>query len=248
FASLVEQKSGELQSALLGHGNLLRAALQDNARDAEDIMSASSSRILSDVSAALNKLNDSNLLLQRVLDASTTNLATLEGSIAQQTANYALTMRDAMGQTEEAGVMVSRHVGALQNTIQSMVEEFGNILGKLDMEVVSMSQASRALESTSDNALEALEDRRNAMDSLALSFTTRADDIDNRMRMFAQSIADTVNDTERRMIAARRAMDETLAATTTTVTDAVTNATASVSGALYDTNERFTSTLSERTA
>src|SRR5690606_32030293 len=109
------------------------------------------------------------------------------------------------------------HVGALQQTIRSMVEEFSTILGRLDVETVGIERASRALEANGQNALESLEDRRGAMEALAQSFTSRADDIDGRMRMFAQSIADTVNDTERRLIGARRAMDEALEATTHSV-------------------------------
>jgi len=259
FAALVNERSAELQNALRGHGNILRDALSENAREAEEVMATSTSRILNDVTTALSKLNDSNLMLQHVLDASTTNLATLETSIAQQTANYAGTMREAMGQTEEAGILVGQHVGALQQTIRSMVDEFASILGRLDVEVVSMNQASRALESTSGSALETLEERRGAMEALAESFASRADDIDGRMRMFAQSIADTVQETERRLISARRAMDEALQATSFQVTDtlgqstqaitqALETATTSVNDALYSTNERFTQTLGNNAA
>ena len=49
-------------------------------------MSAASARMLADVSASLDKLNDSNALLQKVLDASTGNLAALENAVANQTA------------------------------------------------------------------------------------------------------------------------------------------------------------------
>jgi len=56
------------------------------------------------------------------------------------------------------------------------------------------------------------------MDALAAGFTARADDIDNRLRSFAQSIADTVNETERRLTVARKAMDDALASTTDAVT------------------------------
>ena len=52
-------------------------------------------------------------------------------------------------------------------------------------------------------SLDTLEERRAAMDALAQSFTARADEIDERMRGFAQTIADTVNDTERRLLDAR---------------------------------------------
>ncbi len=243
FAALVSEKSDQLQIALLSHGNVLRDALGENAREAEAIMSVSTSRILSDVTAALSKLNDSNLLLQRVLDASTTNLAALESSVAQQTATYSSTVRDAIGQTEDAGHLVSQHVGALQATIRSMVQEFSGMLGKLDTETVGITNAAQTLTNTSDFALETLQERRSAMDALAGSFASRADDIDGRMRMFAQSIADTVNDTERRLIGARRAMDEALNATTHTVTDTLASTTATITDALYATTERVSNAL-----
>src|SRR5690606_29050142 len=234
FAALVSEKSDQLHGALASHGNLLRDALGENAKEAEAIMAVSTSRILTDVTAALGKLNDSNLLLQRVLDASTANLAHLETSVAQQTATYSSTVRDAIGQTEEAGAMVSQHVGALQATIRSMVDEFSTVLGRLDAEAAQMAEASASLATTSDGALQTLEDRRGAMDALAQSFAARADDIDGRMRIFAQSIADTVNDTERRLIGARRAMEEALSATTGTIAETIEASTHTVTDALQN--------------
>src|SRR5690606_26667764 len=159
----------------------------------------STSRILTDVTAALGKLNDSNVLLQKVLDASTANLANLETSVAEQTATYSSTVRDAISSTEEAGQLVTQHVGALQTTIASMVQEFSAVLGNLNAEAQSIDKAAEHLNSSSELALSTLDERRGAMDALAESFTARADDIGERMRGFAQSIADTVNDTERRL-------------------------------------------------
>tara|TARA_R100000365_G_scaffold3323_1_gene10757 strand:- start:3648 stop:4835 length:1188 start_codon:yes stop_codon:yes gene_type:complete len=56
------------------------------------------------------------------------------------------------------------------------------------------------------------------MESLAEGFAARTDEIDNRLRGFAQSIAETVNQTERRLIAARKAMEDALASTSDAVT------------------------------
>src|SRR5690606_3415669 len=47
-------------------------------------------------------------------------------------------------------------------------------------------------------------------------------DIDARLRGFAQSIADTVNQTERRLIAARKAMEEALESTSSAVGERLT--------------------------
>ncbi len=191
--------------ALENHGNVLQQALISNASQAEDLMSQSTSRILTDVTAALGKLNDSNILLQKVLDASTANLANLETSVADQTATYSQTVRDAIASTEQAGSLVTQHVGALQTTIATMVQEFSSVLGNLNAEAQSVDRAAENLNSVSTTTLATLDERRGAMDALAASFANRADDIDERMRGFAQSIADTVNDTERRLIGARRA-------------------------------------------
>ncbi|MDB5561370.1 MAG: Kinesin-like protein [Hyphomicrobiales bacterium] len=232
FAALVSEKSDQLHLALQGHGNVLREALGENAKEAEAIMSVSTSRILTDVTAALGKLNDSNILLQKVLDASTTNLANLETSVADQTAAYSATVREAIGSTEEAGKLVTEHVGALQTTIRTLVSEFGSMIGTLSVEARTLDQASEHLSTASTTSLAALEERRGAMDALALSFTARADDIDSRMQFFAQSIAETVNDTERRLIETRRAMEEALASTSGSVTDALEATTEKVTGAI----------------
>ncbi len=98
-------------------------------------------------------------------------------------------------------------------------------LGRLEAEAAGITRASHSLETTSTTALDTLEERRGAMDALAQSFAARADDIDARMRMFAQNIADTVNDTERRSSPPRRAMDEALAATSGSVNSAIESST-----------------------
>ena len=245
FAALVSEKSDQLHAALASHGNLLRDALAENAHEAEALMSVSTSRILTDVTAALGKLNDSNILLQKVLDASTSNLANLETSVAQQTATYSSTVRDAIGSTEQAGRLVTEHVGALQATIRSMLDQFGSLLGNLNAETKSIDQAAQSLSTVSNFSLQTLEDRRGAMDSLAASFTARADDIDGRMRAFAQSIADTVNETERRLIGARKAMEDALQATTVTVADALDSTTSTVTSALKETAGNVTTVLGD---
>ncbi|MEQ1900787.1 MAG: hypothetical protein ABL866_08645 [Devosia sp.] len=213
LASLVTERTNLLEQMLANHGNVLNQALATNAAEAERLMGETSGRILSDVGVALNKLNESNLLLQQVLDVSTNNLAKLETSVADQTATYSSTVREAITTTEDAGRLVSEHVNALRTSISTMVAEFGTMLGNLNTEAGAIDQAATNLNSASAQSLGLLEDRRSAMDALAQSFTARADEIDDRMRTFAQSIADAVNETERRLLDARSGMEDVLAGT-----------------------------------
>ena len=243
FAALVTDKSAQLEMALLNHNNILTQALSQNARDAEDLMSQSTARILTDVTAALGKLNDSNILLQKVLDASTANLSQLETSVAEQTSTYSSTVRDAISSTEEAGRLVTEHVGALQTTIAAMVQEFGSVLGNLNAEASSIDKAAEGLNTASNFTLGLLDERRGAMDALATSFTARADDIDERMRGFAQSIADTVNDTERRLLTARKTMEEMLETTTTTVAETLEQTSGSINIAMNETTGQLHNVL-----
>jgi len=219
FAAIIEQKSSELSNSLSNHTNILGEALQANATQAQNIMSATSSRMMSEVTASLEKLNESNALLQNVLDASTGSLAKLEQGISSQTSLYSNAVREALGSTEQAGQLVGEHVGAMQTTIRSMMEEFSSMVGKLDGKTANIDRAAQNLSQTSTISLDAVEARREAMDALAAGFTARADDIDTRLRNFAQSIATTVNETENRLVSARKSMDEALSATTDAVTE-----------------------------
>ena len=218
FAELIDTKQNQLTNALGSQTNLLRAALEANARDAEDIMSESSNRIQHEITDSLRKLNDANLLLQRVLEASTGNLARLQGNVGEQTQAYTAAVRDAMTGTEQAGTMMSQHVEALQNTMSAMLEQFGQLSGKLNSETDGFTTAAANLAEVSNSTMDTLENRRGAMESLAEGFAARTDEIDNRLRGFAQSIAETVNQTERRLIAARKAMEDALASTSDAVT------------------------------
>lgn len=225
FSELITTRSVELENSLKSHTNILRDALTENSRESEELMSESTSRILTDVTEALKKLNDGNLLLQRVLETSTGNLAKLETSISGHTTAYAETVRDAVNTTEQAGELVTKHVSALQMTIESLVGEFGSMLGNLDTETANINNAADALTNAGNFTIDTLENRRDAMEALVMSFTARADDIDERMRAFAQSISETVADTERRLVGARRSMEDALNATAETVTGGLENIT-----------------------
>src|SRR5690606_9305202 len=92
-------------------------------------------------------------------------------------------------------------------------------------------------------SLQTLEERRNAMDALATSFTARADDIDTRMRTFADSIAETVNETERRLVSARRTMEELLSTSTSSVNEALDTTATSINTTLAQTTEHLQTVL-----
>jgi len=217
FANIISSKSEELEGALKSHGNILKTALNESSAEAEELMSASTGRILDDVNGALKKLNDSNLLLQRVLETSSSNLFDLETSVANQTSSYTNAIREAVSSTDQAGKMVAEHVGALQTTIQAVTSEFGTMLSELSNETDNINLASSTLNTAGAGTIDSLQERQEAMNALAQSFTSRADEIDTRMLSFAQSIADTVNDTEDRLNLAKQAMQETLDATTISV-------------------------------
>ena len=217
FAQIISEKSEELNNSLKNHSNILRDALGESSSEAEEIMSASTSRILSDVNDALKKLNDGNLLLQRVLETSSTNLFELETSVANQTSNYANAVRQAVGETKSAGEMVGQHVGAMQTTIQSVTSKFSEMLNELSAQTTNINEASSNLDETGKTTIDNLKDRQKAMNELATSFTLRADEIDERMHSFAQNIATTVNETEERLSIAKKAMEETINASTISV-------------------------------
>ncbi|MEQ1699538.1 MAG: hypothetical protein ABMA25_05475, partial [Ilumatobacteraceae bacterium] len=189
------------------HSNVLEEALAASASQAEQLMSATSSRILTDANEALGRLNQSNTILQQVLESANTSLAQLETSVASQTAAYAATVQDAVGSTQQAGELVASQVTALQQTVRGMIDDFGSMMGSLHSEVAVIDQSAAALNQAGTQSIEALEARGAAMDILAQSFATRADEIDGRMRTFAQTIADSVNETERRLIDARAQME-----------------------------------------
>ncbi|MBU1176551.1 MAG: hypothetical protein KKH72_14200 [Alphaproteobacteria bacterium] len=223
FAQIIDASSSRLDASLRNHGNLLRDALAQSAGDTEHVMSETTRRIQSELGDALKRLNDSNLLLQRVLETTTTNLADLESKVATQTSTYSTTVKDALTATEQAGTLVSQHVGAFQRAIGSMTEEFGALIGSLDSQAINIDRAANSLTQAGNFSIDTLENRRGAMEALAESFTARADEIDERMRTFAHSIAETVSETEQRLVAARRAMENALASTASAVTEGIEN-------------------------
>src|SRR5690606_8130398 len=167
-------------------------------------------------------LNDANLLLQRVLESSTGNLARLQEGVTEQTGAYTAAVRDALAGTEQSGAMMAQQVEGLRETVRGMLDEFGEISTRLRGETDGFQSAAAVLAETSNATVDTLENRREAMDALAASFAERTQDIDARLRGFAQSIADTVNQTERRLIAARKAMEEALESTSSAVGERLT--------------------------
>lgn len=217
FAQLIDAKSEQLNTALRSHGNILRQALETSTAESESLMDGLTGRMMDNANQALKKMNDSNLLLQRVLETTTENLAEMESRVATQTSSYSSTVKDALGATETAGRLVGEHVGAFQATMTTMLEQFGALVSDLDRQATNIDQAGQSLQSAGNFSIDTLENRRGAMEALAESFTARADDIDSRMRTFAQSIAETVSQTEHRLSSARRAMEEALSSTSDAV-------------------------------
>ncbi len=219
FANIISTKSEELEGSLKGHSNILLEALGESSREAEELMSQSSNRILTDVNDALTKLNNSNLLLQRVLETSSSNLSKLETSVANQTSSYSSTVKEAVLQTEQAGNMVSEHVGALQTTMSSITNEFSSILANIKSETADMNIASKNLEEAGNSSVGSLSSRQEAMSTLVNSFISRSNEVDENMRSFAQSITDTITETEQRLELANKAMESSIISSGDKVSD-----------------------------
>jgi hypothetical protein len=117
------------------------------------------------------------------------------------------------------------------------MDEFGAIMGNLNSEVAAIDQSAASLSQAGTQSIEQLQERRSAMDALAETFTTRADEIDERMRGFAQSIADTINTTERRLLDARAQMEEILSGSGNQVNAALGSATTELESRLGDFRE-----------
>lgn len=214
FDLLVEQKTSQLDANLKSHGNILRAALELTASEAEEIMSTSTSRIASEVTEALDKLNQGNHLLQQVLSASTGNLAELESSVGKYTKAYAQTVKDAVGDTHEAGRLMNDHVNALGSTISGLVAEMDSLKTALSTQTAGFSQAARDLNEAGTISVESLEAGREAMDTLVSGFAARAGEIDARLRSFAEALSIAVNDAEDRIRATQASMAETVRSST----------------------------------
>src|SRR5690606_23670455 len=126
----VSERSQQLESMLRSHGNVLQEALTTSTAQAEQLMSATSGRILADANEALTRLNQSNQILQQVLETANGSLAQLETSVANQTASYQATIQNAVGSTEQTGEMISGQMASLQQTVRGLVEEFGTMMGR----------------------------------------------------------------------------------------------------------------------
>ncbi|MCB1516349.1 MAG: hypothetical protein KDJ19_01835 [Hyphomicrobiaceae bacterium] len=217
YVEQITSKSDELASTLAGHNNILREALAASAQEAQALMSTTTSRISSEINVSLDRLNESNRLLQNVIQASTGNLAELERSIAAHTSDYSEAVRKAVDDTHVAGDTMTRHVDAIQTTVRSMVEQFSTIVGQLEVEASQVDASARNLSEAGQASLANVEMRREAMDALAQGFADRTNEIDAQLRQFAHSISETVGDTERRLVSARAAMDEALSSTSQSV-------------------------------
>jgi len=144
------------------------------------------------------------------------------------------TVQDAVGSTQQTGDLISGQVAALQSTVRTMVEDVGSMMGRLNAEVAAIDQSASALNNAGSQSLDALEERRAAMDALAQSFTARADEIDGRMRTFAQTIADSVNAAERSLLDTRAQMENLLTNSGEQVNEALVASANNVSQRLAD--------------
>ena len=223
LATLVSDRSSQIESLLRSHGNVLQEALAASAAQTEQLMANTTNRIQADADAAFRRLEEANLTLGRVLEAANQNLAQLETSVAGHTAAYSETVRDAVSSTEQAGQLVSTQVSTMQVTVRDMMDQIASMMQSLNTEVSAIDRSAAALADAGSQSLDTLEERRAAMDTLAQSFAARADEIDERMRGFAQTIADTVNETERRLLDTRSRIEDVLSSSATDVSSHLSN-------------------------
>ncbi len=221
FANIIEDNKEKLESSLKSHSNVLLEALAKAAQKSEELMAQSSNKIMSDVNDALKKLNDANLLLQRVLETSSGNLAKLETSIANQTSSYSGAIKNAIEQTGLAGKMMFEHVEALKTSMQSIASEFDRILSDVKSETDNINLATSNLTEAGNSSIEAIKSRQDAMNALIKSFIARSDEIDNKMRGFATSISDVISETEQKIEEANKYLENSLLSSADKVSDKI---------------------------
>jgi len=219
LTKLIDKKAEELETRIGNHQNILSAALENSALSAEEIMARSTTKIESDVNRSLSKLNESNTLLQQVLETSGGNLSALENSIGKHTAQYSDAVRDALTGTDDAGRLMGEHVDALQSTISGLLAEVGDVKSTLEGQAHGFTDAANELTSASMVSIDTIEGGRTALEALAHGFANRAEEIDIRLRTFAQTLATSVGEAEERIAVTQERLDETVRGATNTVSN-----------------------------
>jgi hypothetical protein len=182
----------------------------------------------------LERLTQSSLVLQSVVNQANDSLAMIETKLGQQTTIVSDLVDTALTETGASTERMAEQVRTMRDVAQGVLANIDSLTTRLDTQSRDLTESARALDLTNRSLEETLDSRRRSIEDLAVNLVDKTENIDTLMRGFATLISDTLSTAEERA----RTLGATLATTAETAAANVTTTLEKLNSATGTESER----------
>ncbi|GIK79255.1 MAG: hypothetical protein BroJett024_03600 [Alphaproteobacteria bacterium] len=218
-----ESASGRVDATLRS----LHATAQDAVERTQTVTTAAVSemveahnRLRDDTGGLFERLREANILLQEVLSGSQENMHRLETALASRVSEFATVMNDAAGRTGDITERVADQIQTFQSITSKVSEDLGHLAGQFDMHGRVLVEAVQLVDISNRKADESVNERRANLDSLIATLDIKSEELDQRLKRFANLLDESLESAATRAREIGRIVADTSAQGTQTITEA----------------------------
>ena len=147
-------------------------------RESHDMLRADSTNVF-------ERLREANVLLQEVLSGAHDSMGTLETTLSTRLSEFVGAMTEV---TERSGAATDRmtgHIAAFQGATSKVLGDLTNLADQVESHGNVLVQAVDLIDKINQRTVDAVNERRAALDQLIGSLDQKTDDLEQRLRRFA---------------------------------------------------------------
>jgi hypothetical protein len=147
-------------------------------RESHDMLRADSTNVF-------ERLREANVLLQEVLSGAHDSMGTLETTLSTRLTEFVGAMTEV---TERSGAATDRmtgHINAFQGATSKVLQDLTNLADQVESHGNVLVQAVDLIDKINQRTVDAVNERRAALDSLIGTLDEKTDDLEQRLRRFA---------------------------------------------------------------
>ncbi|MBN9059728.1 MAG: hypothetical protein J0H21_11145, partial [Rhizobiales bacterium] len=198
IVDLLSTKGSEIVSMVLSRTDEAARALIDSGETVSRSFGSTNERLRTDVAGIVDRLSQSNEMLNALLTRTTENLNQIETDLAARTGEFAQAIEQAIGGTQNSSTLLASQVEMLRDVSKDVLENVGAIAGRFEDQGRSLSLAASSLSAANSEVETSIEQRRVALDQLAQSLAARSADLDGVMRTFTETVNSSLKEAEER--------------------------------------------------
>lgn len=177
LSSSIEDLQQRAASAIEASRKTATASLAE-IRESHDMLRADSTTVF-------ERLREANVLLQEVLSGAHDSMGTLETTLSTRLSEFVGAMTEVTERSSAATDRMTGHIAAFQGATSKVLGDLTNLADQVESHGNVLVQAVDLIDKINQRTVDAVNERRAALDSLIGSLDQKTDDLEQRLRRFA---------------------------------------------------------------